>query len=169
MLDFYNVVKKIFIRLRMFTESAIPTASKDAATGYAHTFSDCHGIDLTALSAFPTDEEINEAAKQAYNEAENLLFILGISPDLSAKPTMDATSAVPTATPWESTDEFEDDDDDDNDSDGEEVVDEAAEIGYLYECAEMLEGSSVSRDHQRLMKDLSYASVMLHTHQDLDM
>jgi hypothetical protein len=61
MLDFYNVVLKIFIRLRVFTKSTLATVSKDTASGYAHTYSDCRGIDLTALSTFPTDEEINEA------------------------------------------------------------------------------------------------------------
>ena len=168
MLDFYNVVKKIFIRLRMFTESTLPTMGKDAAAGYAHTFSDCRGIDLTALSAFPTDEQINEAARQAYDEAESLLFILGVSPDLFSET---AAGVTPTATQWEQAGELDDDDDDnsnDNDDNSEETIDEATKINYLYECAEMLEGSQISPDRQRVMKDLSYASVMLHMHQDID-
>lgn len=168
MLDFYNMVKKIFVRLRMFTESTLPTVGKDAAAGYAHTFSDCRGIDLTALSAFPTDEQINEAARQAYDEAESLLFILGVSPDLFTESTAEATptAATPHATPWEQVDEFYDDNDIENGS--EEAIDEVAEISYLYECAETLNGSSLSAERQRVMKDLSYASVVLHTHQEID-
>jgi len=169
MLDFYNMVKKIFIQLQMFTESTLPTVGKNAAAGYAHTFSDCRGIDLTALSAFPTDEQINEAARQAYDEAESLLFILGISPNLFAESTTEATPATstPLTTPWEHLDEFNDDNDD-NDDNSEEAIDEVAEIGYLYECAEMLECSSISTDRQRVMKDLSYASVILHAQQEID-
>lgn len=163
MLDFYNAIKKLFMRLRVFTESTIPAVGKETAAGYAHTYSDCRGIDLTALSAFPTDEQINTAARQAYEEAENLLFILGISPDLCNEPaTITTPSTEPTATPWEWVDEP-------NDEDGEEAFDEAAEISHLYEYAEALEGSSISPDHQRLVKDLSYASVLLHTRQDMDL
>lgn len=164
MLNFYNVVKKIFIQLQMFTESTLPTVGKDATAGYAHTFSDCHGIDLTALSAFPTDQQIDQAAREAYNEAKNLLYILGVLPDLFTGPSAGATpTATPTATPLEQADEPND-----YDSDSEETIDDAAEISYLYKCAELLEGSSISPDHQRVVKDLSYASVMLHAHQDLD-
>ena len=162
MLDFYNLVKKIFIRMRLFTESTLPTAGKDAAAGYAHTFSDCRGIDLTALSAFPTDEQINEAARQAYDEAESLLFILGISPELFAEPGPDTKpTTTPAAMAQEPVDEPEEEDD--------EVFDDTDEISYLYECVEALEGSSLSSERQKLMKDLSYTSVILHTHQDTDM
>lgn len=82
MLDFLNLIPKLFPHPQLFTQSAVHTLGKETASGYAHTFSDCRGIDLSALSAFPIDDEINHAAKEAYNEAENLIFILGISPEL---------------------------------------------------------------------------------------
>jgi hypothetical protein len=160
MLDFYHMVKKLFIRLRMFTQSTLSMTGKDTAAGYAHTHSDCRGIDLTALSAFPTDEQINDAARQAYDEAESLLFILGVSPDLFTEPT---------TTPGEQVDEFNDYNRDDEDDEDDVVIDDAAEISHLYECAETLEGSSASPDCERQMRDLSYTSVMLHTRQEMDM
>lgn len=163
MLDFYQMVKKLFIRLRMFTQSTLPAVDKSTDAGYTQTYADCRGIDLTALSAFPTDEQINEAARQAYDEADSLLSILGVSPDLFTEPTADAT---PSTTPWEQVDDFDDDDDEFNDD---TMIDEAAEISHLYECAETLEGSSISPDRQRQIKDLSRELVILHTRQDTDM
>jgi hypothetical protein len=45
MLDFYHLVLKIFIRLRIFTKSTLATIGKDTASGYTHTYSNCRGID----------------------------------------------------------------------------------------------------------------------------
>jgi hypothetical protein len=91
-----------------------------------------------------------------------LLFILGVSPDMLAEPVTD-----PTATP---TSQDKDKDLEDFDEDGtEEVIDETDGIDYLYECTERLETSSLSSDHQQQLKDLSYASIMLHTHKDISM
>jgi len=161
MLDFYHLVLKLFIRLRIFTKSTLATVGKDTASGYAHTYSDCRGIDLTALSTFPTDDEINEAAKSAYEEAEDLLFVLGVSPDVLAQPT-----AGPTITPVSQEDK---DLEDFVEDDLEEIIDETDDISYLYECTEQLKTSSLSSDRQKQMKDLSYASIMLHTHKDVNM
>lgn len=158
MLDFYHLVQKIFIRLRIFTKSALATVGKDTASGYAHTYSDCRGIDLTALSMFPTDEEINEAARFAYEEAEDLLFTLGVSPDMLAEPTTD-----PTAMPASQ------DNGDLEDEDEEEAIDDSDHISYLYECAEQLKKSSLSFDRRKQMEDLSYASITLQTHKDISM
>jgi hypothetical protein len=162
MLDFLHLVLKIFIRLRIFTKLTLATIGKDTASGYAHTYSDCRGIDLTALSTFPTDEEINEAARLAYEEAEDLLFILGVSPDMLAKP---ATGPAMTPASQDNDEDLEDFDAED----AEDTFDETDGISYLYECAEELKASSLSFDRQKQMKDLSYASIMLHTHKDVTM
>ena len=161
-LDFLNVVLKIFVRLRIFTKSTLAAIGKDTASGYAHTYSDCRGIDLTALSTFPTDEEMNEAARLAYEEAEDLLFILGISPDMLAEPTI-VTTTTPAS--QDENDDFNDSDEEDT----EDVINETDGISYLYECAEQLKTSSLSFDRQKQVKDLSYASVMLYTHKDISL
>ena len=158
MLNFYHLVLKIFVRLRIFTQSTLVTIGKDTASGYAHTYSDCRGIDLTALSTFPTDEEINEAAQFAYEEAEDLLFILGVSPNIFAEPAAGFTT-TPASQDLE----------DPNDEDTEEAGDETDDISHLYECTEQLKTSSLSSDRQKQMRDLSYASLMLHTHKDISM
>jgi len=158
MLDFYHLVLKIFVRLWVFTKSTLATAGKDTASGYAHTYSDCRGIDLTALSTFPTDEEINEAAQFAYEEAEDLLFVLGVSPDmLTELETGPTTMSV------------SQDIGDFDEADAEEEDDETDDVSYLYECVEQLKTSSLSSDRQKQMRDLSYASLMLHTHKDMSM
>ena len=97
----------------MFTESTLHTVGKETAARYAHTFTDCRRTDLTTLSVFPTDEQINDAARQAYDEAESLLFILGISPDLLNEPA---------ASSWEVVDEFGGDDNDDGDDEDQEAI-----------------------------------------------
>ena len=161
MLDFYHLVLKIFIRLRIFTKSTLATVGKDTASGYAHTYSDCRGIDLTALSTFPTDEEINEAARFVYEEAEDLLFILGVSPDMFTEPATHPTT-MPASQDDNDLNDFDEED-------TEEAADETDDIGYLYECTEQLKMSSLSSDHRKQMKDLSYVSIMLHTHKDITM
>ena len=160
MLDFLHLVLKIFIRLRVFTKS-VATLGKETASGYAHTYSDCRGIDLTALSTFPCDEEINGAARLAHEEAEDLLFMLGISPKMLTESAMHSTT-VPTSQGDTSTEGLDEDD-----ADG--AIDETDSISYLYECAERLRKSSLSSSRQKQVKDLSHASIMLHTHQDIYM
>jgi len=163
MLDFFNLVPKLFLRLRLFTQSTAHASGKETASGYAHTFSDCRGIDLSALSAFPTDDQINRAAKDAYDEAENLIFILGISPDLLT----DLPATVPPWTP--PTNEDDVDEDEYDEFAGEDDMSDGVGINHLYDCVENLGRSTLSSDRQDQIKDLSYASVMLSVHQDVEM
>ena len=97
MLDVFNLIPKLFLRLRVFTQSmsTVHTSGKEAVSGYAHTFSDCRGTDLSALSAFPMDDQIHQAAKDTYDEAEDLIFILGVSPNLLT----DLPTNLPVSTP----------------------------------------------------------------------
>ena len=161
MLDFLNAVPKLFLRLRLFTKSTAHSSGKETASGYAHTFSDCRGIDLSALSTFPTDDEINQVAKIAYDEAENLIFILGVSPEsLADAQVKDSTPAHTVHSDGsEEGDEF----------DGDEEVDEGTAINYLYDCIENLGKSTLSSSYKDQLRDLGYASVMLSAHQDTEM
>ena len=61
---------------------------------------------ICVLSAFPTDEQINQAAKGAYDEANNLIFILGVSPNL----LMDLPANVPLSTPPTNDNDIEEED-----------------------------------------------------------
>ncbi|RDB19960.1 hypothetical protein Hypma_012735 [Hypsizygus marmoreus] len=70
---------KLYIQLREAVFSDKFSDGKARASGYNHTYTDNRGIDFTALSSFPTDEEIDQAARRAYGEAENLFALLGVS------------------------------------------------------------------------------------------
>jgi hypothetical protein len=61
------------------------------------------------------------------------------------------------------------DPEDSDKEDVEEAGDETDDISYLYKCAEQLKTSLLSFDCQKQMRDLSYASLMLHTHKDISM
>ena len=53
---------------------------KAQASGYAHTYYDMEDINLATLSIFPPDEDIEIAAKEAWEEADGLFTALGVSP-----------------------------------------------------------------------------------------
>ena len=55
------------------------TDGKACASGYNYTHTDNHGLDLVALYTYPWDDEINNAVKVAYKDAENLWSLLGCS------------------------------------------------------------------------------------------
>jgi hypothetical protein len=70
---------KLFIKIQQTIFMVHATDGKACASGYIHTYTDRHGINLTALSLYPTNKDINEAAVHAYGEAESLFGFLGIS------------------------------------------------------------------------------------------
>ena len=53
---------------------------KARASGYAHTYYDMEDINLATVSIFPPDEDIEIAAKEAWEEADGLFTALGVSP-----------------------------------------------------------------------------------------
>ena len=85
LVNFYEMIPKLFIRLREFALFVHYSDGKERASGYTHNYQDTRGIDLNALSTFPSDTEMQEVADKAYQEAENLWFMLGFIPsDCSA-------------------------------------------------------------------------------------
>ena len=44
-----------------------------------HTYADNCGLNVAALASYPTDSEIDEASLHAYEEAELLFALLGVS------------------------------------------------------------------------------------------
>jgi hypothetical protein len=80
LLDFYYMIPKLFIRLREHALFSKFSDGKERASGYAHTYTDTSDIDLVALSIYPSDDDLNDAAKLAYEEAENLWTLLGAPP-----------------------------------------------------------------------------------------
>jgi hypothetical protein len=56
------------------------TSPNARASGYAHTYFDAEDMNIKILSEFPTDVEIERAAKEAWEEADGLFTNLGVSP-----------------------------------------------------------------------------------------
>ncbi|KAJ3816230.1 hypothetical protein F5880DRAFT_1619596 [Lentinula raphanica] len=50
---------------------------KARARGYNHSYLDRRGIDVAALSAFPSDSELDDASRAAYDDAISLFSLLG--------------------------------------------------------------------------------------------
>ena len=79
-LDFIYMIPKLRVTIReaMLRARTDPRAT---ASGYSHTHFDSRGLDIPTLATFPSDDEINAAAKEAAEETESLLALLGISPN----------------------------------------------------------------------------------------
>ena len=87
-LDFVYMHPKLHVTLReaMLGAWSDPRA---IASGYNHTHFDTRGLDIPVLATFPNDDEIDTMAKEAADEAESLLALLGISPkQLRCDPVM---------------------------------------------------------------------------------
>ncbi|KAG5640514.1 hypothetical protein DXG03_008230, partial [Asterophora parasitica] len=75
---FPQMVPKLHIKIREAVFASRNSDGKSCATGYNHMCADARGIDLAALSSYPTNDEINQACL-AYGEAESLFALLGVS------------------------------------------------------------------------------------------
>ena len=95
-MDFIYMIPKLFIRLREHALFSHFSDGKERASGYNHTYTDNHGVNLVDLSVYPTDNEINDIAQIAYEEAENLWALLGAPPALFA----DSTVKLPSIHAW---------------------------------------------------------------------
>ena len=68
-----------FVKLRQAVLSSKFSDGKATTSGYNHTYTDTQGIDIPALSTYPTDSDINGIAVLAYGEAESLFALLGVT------------------------------------------------------------------------------------------
>jgi len=85
-LDFYYMISKLFIRLHEHALFSKFSDGKERASGYFHTYTDNRDVDLVALSIYPSNDNLDDAAKIAY-EAENLWTLLGAPPSGHGKST----------------------------------------------------------------------------------
>jgi hypothetical protein len=117
MLGFHLMIPKLFIKLRKAFFSARSSDGKARASGYSHTHTDIHGINLLALSTYPTDLEIQEAANRAYEEAHSILAYLGLTAEnlYCSRPSLPSISSW-----WADDNELDEDRDGDCDSDADD-------------------------------------------------
>jgi len=98
MLDFYLMVPKLFIKLREAIFSSKFSTGKATAMGYNHTYADTRGIDLVVLADYPSDQDIDEASGNAYEEANSLFALLGLSAE--ELPESSGSSTIPLIDSW---------------------------------------------------------------------
>ena len=101
--DFLYMIPKVMVmlgatsRLYSTAESSDPKARRG---GYAHTYYDTKGIDIATLSQFPTDTEIRIAVRQAWEETEGLMGLLGITAQDLIRTDSLAAVRIPSAASW---------------------------------------------------------------------
>ena len=94
--NFQQMIPKVHIILHEVLFSVRINNGKVHTSGYSHTYTDSRGVDIKALSMYPTDEEIQRAADRAVEEAESLFALLGISStDLG-----ESASQLPSISAW---------------------------------------------------------------------
>jgi len=96
-LDFVQMVPKADpLLLGSFGESMAEAKSNATASGYQHTCFRCDNVSLRALTTWPNDKFIDEAAVVSALEATQLLEACGVySPDVSTVATADPPAASP--------------------------------------------------------------------------
>jgi hypothetical protein len=100
-LDFLYMVPRLHILIRSAVKYCHSGDPKARAAGYAHTYFDSSGIDLAQLSIFPTDTEIEATTKVAWEEANSLFVLLGVSPsDLKTAESRPAFTHLPSIHSW---------------------------------------------------------------------
>ena len=95
--EFRDMVAKLFIKLWQAIFSFRESNGKACTSGYNHTYMDMRGTNLSALSAYLTNEAMNEAATRAYGEAESLFALLGVSATELQSPS---ATALPSINSW---------------------------------------------------------------------
>jgi hypothetical protein len=100
-LDFLYMVPRLHMLIRYIIKSRNSSDPKAQAAGYAHTYFDSSRIDLAQLSIFPTDAEIEATTKEAWEEANSLFVLLGVSPsDLKTAESQPEKAHLPSINSW---------------------------------------------------------------------
>jgi hypothetical protein len=172
MLDFHHMIPKLFLRLRETALFGARTFSdgKERASGYTHNYCDNRDIDINALSTFPSDGEIQDAAITAHQQAENLWFLLGFVPS-DILPTVQLPSIAswffepqnPTHPSPETQEKEIVDSDYESDIDHERDASdsELPEVAQLEAAMNRIEDIKLSFDEEDKVNTLSFAAVAL--------
>lgn len=169
-LDWHYMIPKLFIRLREHALFSKFSNGKERASGYNHTYTDNRDVDLGVLSTYPSDDELNDSAKVAYDEAENLWTLLGVPPSL----TRNSPVKLPSIRAWftgvtteyaESSDGDLDEVDSDYDScvgDPDSEDEDKSEAAQIQEALDFLETVPIkSYNEEDEINQLAFAAVAL--------
>ncbi|KAJ7508549.1 hypothetical protein B0H11DRAFT_2304702 [Mycena galericulata] len=86
-------------KLRAFMRGAFGNLSPDeqateASAGYHHTYFTADDLDILALMEYPTDKELAEASEHAFEEAAQLLKLVGIDAEAMLKQYVDPKTSA---------------------------------------------------------------------------
>jgi hypothetical protein len=189
MLDFHHMIPKLFLRLRETALFGTHTFSdgKERASGYTHNYCDNRDINLNALSTFPSDDEIQDAAVTAHQQAENLWFLLGFIPsDSGSESDILPSVQLPSIASWFVDSEppipgseaevskekeilvdsdYESDIDHERDSSDSELP----EVAQLEATMNRIEDINLSFDEEDKVNTLSFATVALSVNDSMAM
>ncbi|KAF4621775.1 hypothetical protein D9613_012143 [Agrocybe pediades] len=168
-LNLIYMIPKLRLKLHQAVIRGKSSNGKARASGYNHTYFDNEGLDLEALSTFPTDQQIASIAKDAAEEANSLIALLGVSHEILHRPQ--AAQRYPGLGSWEIKDspftQAEDsanghgeemDEDSEEESDEEELPTQAEELQALLDKEE---DSPISRTDKIDRRCLSLSSAAL--------
>lgn len=99
-LDFLYMIPRLMVRIRSACRLGTTTDPRARANGYAHTYFDSGDVDLALLSHFPTNDELQVATQEAWEEATNLWDLLGVTPFDLLAPAAVPMLSLPSITSW---------------------------------------------------------------------
>ncbi|KAJ7258598.1 hypothetical protein C8J57DRAFT_1644546, partial [Mycena rebaudengoi] len=141
MLDFLYMIPKLRAKLHAAVVLAKSSQAKARASGYSHTYFDNAGINLLALSTFPSDIEITDIAIEAAEESDSLIALLGLAPSQLHSGANPVVPILPAIASW-----FDDSDVQDDDSvygDTDEIS--MSEAQMLQDLIDKAEDSNIPR------------------------
>lgn len=153
-MDFVYMLPKLEAKISATIFSDSTSDSWTHATGYAHTYFDCSGLDLLKLATFPSDNEIYRCSEVVYKEAVMLFASCDIFPRQFLGNNMNNSIRLPSISSWAvPMDElFNDKDDQDIEEDLESV-----KLQYLIRQAES--DSHLSMGDQDKILNLYFAAI----------
>lgn len=154
MLDFLYMIPKLRVKLRAAVLRAKSSDPKDRAAGYSHTYFDTTGLDILALSTFPTDDAIAEIASEAADESESLIALLGLAPSQLHEGAVHTLPMLPSINTWY-------DAAGDSDADSDSDVDSISEAQELQNLIDKAENAGVSRTRAEAKEILNLTSAAL--------
>jgi hypothetical protein len=98
--NFLHMIPRLTAVIRAAIKFGYTTDPKARASGYAHTYFDGQSSGTSQLAIFPTDSEIELAAQHAWEEAENLFNLFGISTNDFMSPTSSNLTPFPSISSW---------------------------------------------------------------------
>ncbi|KAJ7834395.1 hypothetical protein B0H13DRAFT_2426922 [Mycena leptocephala] len=142
MLNLLYMIPKLKVKLRSAVLRAKSANGKACAAGYAHTYFDKTGIDIIALTTFPTDEEIPDIAHQAAEESDSLIALCGLGPSQMRSAAARMAPILPSINAW-----FEDESEDLSDTGSD--MDSISSAQELQDLIDRAEDPTVSRSRAR--------------------